>query len=42
MFYYNIFKKYLEKFANDRFQNIVDEQELDLTNKEFKNYKKYL
>ncbi|HBF5857560.1 TPA: hypothetical protein KOR84_001939 [Clostridioides difficile] len=33
-------KKYLEKFANDRFQNIVDEQELDLTNKEFKNYKK--
>ncbi|MCC0783518.1 hypothetical protein IR152_10570 [Clostridioides sp. ES-S-0108-01] len=33
-------KKYLEKFANDRFQNIVDEQELDFTDKEFKNYKK--
>ncbi|MCC0684374.1 hypothetical protein [Clostridioides sp. ZZV14-6345] len=33
-------KKYLERFANDRFQNIVDEQELDLTDKEFKNYKK--
>ncbi len=33
-------KKYLDKFANDRFQNIVDEQELNLTDKEFENYKK--
>lgn len=33
-------KKYLNKFANDRFQNIVDEQELNFTDKEFKKYKK--